>query len=291
VAYLGILPDLLFTRNQAPLKFGWLTTWWVDKTSDQRLAATMMLFTAMKRYSGRIAISSFTPDAKRVYDATKRFHECARFDPAYFIMAPPPAFRALSTATRWLSRAKNALMSNWKPRGRGLESEIVRSFDENLNSFINQWASDDHLARDSSYWHWIFRHPWVSTTDEDGATQERYEFLAFAKSFEQLPVVIRRHGTIIAFLVLTLRDGRLSLKTAYYDSGDTADVAAALGITFRDIKPWLFVSADDALNLAIRREMPFYFATRRKDPVRAYASFPLSLGTRPQFGIGDNVFT
>src|SRR4030095_3680046 len=78
VAYLGILPDRVFAPDGGPLKFGWLTTWWGDKRSDHRLAATMLLFTALRRYSNRIAVSSFTSDAKRIYDATKRFHECAR---------------------------------------------------------------------------------------------------------------------------------------------------------------------------------------------------------------------
>lgn len=291
VSYLGILPDLFFAAGEAPVKFGWLTTWWANKTSEHRSVATMMLFMAMKKYSGRIAISSFTPDAKRIYDATRRFHEFARFEPIYFVMALPPKVRILSAPTRLISQVKNRVLFGWKAKRRELETEVVRSFDQSLRSFINGWLNEDPFARDASYWQWVLNHPWVSTAKEDEAAQRRYEFSVFSRCFEQFPMVVRRHGTIIAFLILKLRDGWLSLMYALYDSNDRADVAAALRLMIIHINPSVFVSADDALTAAVRRGIPFYLMALRRDPVLAYASFPLSIGSRPQIGIGDNVFT
>jgi len=291
IAYLGILPDLHFTAGHAPLKFGWLTTWWVDKTSVHRQAAAMMLYMAMERSSGRIAISSFSRDAKRVYDATRRFQECARFERVFFVMALPPKFRALSSATRLLSHIKNKVLFGWKANCRELETEVVQSFDQNLSSFINRWLNEDPLERDVSYWQWVLKYPWLSTTEEDEAAQKRYGFSIFAQRFEQLPVVVRRDGAIIAFLILNFRDWRLSLMYALYDPNDRADIAAALRIIILHLNPWVFVSSDSVLNAAIRRGVPFYLAALRREPVLVYASFSLSLGPRPQVGIGDNVFT
>lgn len=291
IAYLGILPDLLFTEADVPVKFGWLTTWWVNKDSEHRLAATMMLFMALKKYSGRIAVSSFTPDAKRIYDATRRFDECGRFEPICLVMALPTKFRALSAATRLLSCAKNRVLFDWNAKCGELETEIVRSFDQDLQLFINKWFKEDPFGRDAAYWEWVLKYPWISNTEEDEAAQRRYEFSLYAKSFEQLPCVVRRNGTIIAFIFLKLHDGRLSLMYALYDPSDRADVAAALRITVVRINPWAFVSIDDALTASIRRGVPFYLAPLRRNPVLTYASFPLSLGSRPQIGIGDNIFT
>jgi hypothetical protein len=291
VAYLGILPDRFCAPDAGLLKFGWLTTWWVDKGSEHRLAATMLLFTALTRYSNRIAVSSFTPDAKRIYDATRRFHECARFEPVYFVLALPPSFRAAATLTRCLSRVKNAFITGWKLRHRGLKLETVTSFDDDLEAFIKNLVRDDPLDRDRSYWEWVLRHPWISTSAKDKADQQRYEFSLFSRIFKQIPLLVRRRGTTIAFLVLTLRDGRLSLKYAYYDPDDIADVAAALRTAVIRINPWLFVCADDAMNIALKSQLPFYLAARKRATVLAYAAFPLSLRSPIHFGIGDSVFT
>ena len=168
---------------------------------------------------------------------------------------------------------------------------MVDSFDEGLESFIKTWVVADPLARDRLNWAWILQSPWVSASAEDEAVQERYEFSVFAKDFRQIPMLVSRHSAIIAFLFLTLRDGRLCLKYAYYDPADIADVVAALQVAIKDINPWVFVSADTALNSALKRGFPFYLATRSKSSL-AYAprTFPLSVGSRPQFGIGDTIF-
>src|SRR5262249_42914811 len=155
--------------------------------------------------------------AKRVYDRSKRFHECARFEPVYFVMALPPSFRAASSLTRWLSMVRNnVVVSDGALRRRGLEIAMVSSFEASVETFISEWTRQDPLARDSSYWRWVFGYPWISTNGQDKVAQKRYAFSLFAGVFRQIPVVVRERGTVIACLVLTLRDWRLSLKYAWY---------------------------------------------------------------------------
>jgi hypothetical protein len=292
IAYLGILPDFLMTERKALVKFGWLTAWWVDKESENRLAGTMILFAAMKKYSDRIAGSCPSSDAKCVYDATKRFQQSAKFDRVCFLLALPPSFRVLSRLTKWVAGAKNRIIFGRKLQRRGLEIRTVDSLSEGLASFINTWALNDPLARDSSYWCWILEFPWLSASAEDEAAQKRYAFSVFAKDFRQIPMVVYRHCAIIAFLFMTLRDGRLSLKYAYYDSCDIADVAAALQAAIGDINPWLFISADTALNTELKRGFPFYFVRRSKSSaIYSAKAFPLSVGCRLQVGTGDSIFT
>lgn len=292
VAYVGILPDRLMSESQTSVKFGWLTTWWVDKGSENRLAATMVLFKAMKKYSNRIAASSPSIEAKRVYDATNRFQQCAQFDRSYFILALPPSVPVLSPITRWASGAKNRLIYRRKLRKHGLDIWAVDSLNGTLESFINKWAVGDPLARDSSYWRWVLAYPWMSPSSEDEATQKRYAFSAFAKDFKQIPILVRRRGAIVAFLAMTLRDGRLSLKYAYYNPGDIAIVTVALQAAVADVNPWLFISADAALSTALKQDFAFYLARQRKSSeIYATKVLPLSIGTRSQFGTGDSIFT
>jgi hypothetical protein len=292
VAYLGVLPDLLVAESQKPIRFGWLTTWWVDKESEHRLAAMKILFAAMKKYSNRIAVSSPSSEAARVYDGTRQFRVCARFDRSYFILALPPSFRVLSPLFRWVAGVKNRMIFGRKLHRRGLEIRTAISFGEDLTSFVNTWAVGDPLARDSSYWCWVLEFPWVSASAEDEAAQKRYACSVFAKDFRQIPMVVSRRDAIIAFLVMTLRDGRLSLQYAYYDSGDVADVSAALQTAIADINPWLFVCADTALNTSLKRDFPFYLARRSKSSeIYAAKVLPLSVGSRLQLGTGDIVFT
>lgn len=291
IAYAGILPDLLCLAGETPVKFGWITTWWMNKASEHRSAATIILFMAMKRYTGKVASSSFSADAKRIYDASRRFRECARFEVVWFVMAAPPIFGVLSTVSRWFSYAKNRVLLAFMAMPRYLQVEVVRDFDEETSVFINKWLEQDPLARDCSYWKWVLQYPWISTTDEDEFAKNRYEFSVFSKSFEQLAVVVRRHGRVIAFLVLTARERRLSLKHALYDPSDRTDVVVAMQRIIVDVNPWVFVSADEELNASIRQRVPFYLFVIKRAPILSYASFPLPLGPRPQFSIGDNIYT
>jgi hypothetical protein len=292
VAYLGILPDFVLTERQAKVKFGWLSTWWVDKQSQDRIAATMILFCAMKKYSDQIAVSSPSSDAKRVYDATKRFKQCVRFDRSCFIVALPPSIRAMSRLTKWGAGTKNRMIFGRKLQRRGLEIRTANSLDDGLTSFINTWTVGDPLAMDASYWCWVLEFPWLSASAEDEAAQKRYAFSVFAEDFRQIPMVVSRHGAIIAFLFMTLRDGRLCLKYAYYDSCEIADVTAALQAAIADINPWLFVCADGALSSSLERGFPFYLGRRSKtSEIYAAKGLPFSAGSRPQFGTGDIIFT
>ncbi|SRR6266550_2382409 len=293
VAYLGILPDWLIREHQAPMKFGWLTAWWVDKESDQRLAAMKIFFAAMKKYSNKLAASSPSSEAERVYDATRQFRQCARFDRSYYIIGLPSSFRILNRLTSWFARARNRMIFPRVLPNRGLEIQTVGELDGSIESFINTWAVGDLLGRDSSYWNWVLKFPWMSSSEEDEAVQKKYAFSVFAKGFRQVLLRVSREGAIIAFLVMTLRDGRLCLKHAYYDdSRDAADVAASIRAAIADINPWLFISADTALNTELERGFPFYFVRRSKSSaIYSAKALPLSVGCRLQLGTGDSIFT
>jgi len=292
VAYIGILPDLLRTASEADVKFGWLTTWWVDKQSDSRLAAAMVLFAAMKKYSHRLAAAAPSEDARRVYDATKRFRMAARFDRSYFIIALPPSFTRISPVVRWVVGAKNRLSVRGSLQRRGLDVETVDSLSGDLESFIDIQARRDPLGRDRMYWRWVLAFPWISSSVEDRACQRRYAFSAFAREFRQIAILVRRHGVIIGFMLMTLRDARLTLKAAYYEPGDVTDVARALQAAVAEINPWLFVSGDAALSTALQDGWPLYVAKRRKS-WELYTSENLSstLGPMAECEIGDSIFT
>jgi hypothetical protein len=293
VAYLGILPDLIMSDSLEPMKFGWLTAWWADKEGKSRTAATMVLLTAMRKYSNRVAASFPSRDAIRVYDATKQFQQCARFDLSYFVLALPRSFGVAGSFMGWVAGVKNSAISNRRKVGkRGLEIRTADSLDEGVAPFIDRWAATDPLRRDASCWSWILKFPWISASREDEAEQKRYAFSVFAKQFRQIPVLVMRRGAIIAFLVLTFRDGRLYLKYAYYDLNDVLDVAAALKVVIAEVNPWVFVSADPALNVALRKGFPFYLARRKKSAVVYSAKvLPSLVSSRPQFGVGDIIFT
>jgi hypothetical protein len=292
VAYIGILPDLVWDEAQQQMKFGWLTAWWVDKESDSRLAASVVLFTAMKRYAYRLAASSPSKDAIRVYEATRKFHECARFEQSYLIMALPPRFGVVSASLRRISSLINRLIAGPILLRRKLEIRMVDCLDEELSSFIDAKTHADPLNRDASYWRWILKSPWMSTAPEDRGVQDQYAFSLFAKSFRQIAIAVKRNGAIVAFVFATLRDGRLSVKYAVYDIAIIADVAVALQLVIAETRPWLFVCADMSLNFALRRGHLFCLL-RRSGASSAYATtmLPLSGAERLQYGIGDSAFT
>ncbi len=292
VAYIGILPDVLRNGHHEPMRFGWTTTWWVEAESAYKASASMILFAAMREYTNRIAGSNPSDEAERVWVATKLFRECVRFDRVYFILAPPPSIGFLSPPVRWMSGAKNRMIFNRKLRKCGLEIRTVDTFDEPFESFVNTRAVADPLGRDTAYWNWVLNFPWMSTSPEDEAAQKSYAFSVFAKDFRQIPLLVIRHGTVIAFLVMTLREGRLTLKYADYDPGDAADVASALQVAVADINPWLFICPDSELTTILKGLLPFYLARHKKSSaIYAAKELPLSIGRHPHWGTGDKIFT
>jgi len=292
IAYIGILPDVLRSNDQQTMRFGWTTTWWVETESTNKLSAAMVMFAALKKYPKRIAGSNPSKEAERAWVATKLFRECARFDRSYFIMAPPPSLRFFSPPIRWTIGAKNRMIFDRKLGKHGLEIRTVGAFDEPFESFVNTRAIRDPLARDTAYWNWVLNFPWLSTSPEDEAAQKSYAFSVFAKDFRQIPLLVFRHGAVIAFLVMTLREGRLTLKYADYDLCDTADVATALQVAVADINPWLFICPDSELSAMLKRLFPFYLARHSKSSaIYAVNGLPLSVGWHPHWGSGDKIFT
>jgi hypothetical protein len=291
IACLGILPDWLISEGQKPIKFGWVTAWWVDKESGHRLAAMKILFSAMKIYSNRLAASFPSEDAVRVYETTKQFQECLRLGREYFIIGLPASFGSLAASVRWIAGAKNRLISNRKLQNRGLEIRTVEALDESLESLLNTWAIGDPLGRDSSYWNWVMKFPWMSASAEDEAVQEKYVCSVFAKDFRQIFMRVSRHGTPIGFLVMTLRNGRLCLKYVYYNAGDVADVADSVQAAIADINPWLFISADTGINAMLNKGIPIHFTKLKKScSIYTAKALPLSVGCHQYLGTGDSIF-
>lgn len=292
VAYLGVLPDRVNDPSEGWIRFGWLTAWWADKESQQRLAAMKLLFAAMKRYGNRLAASSPASEAARAYVGSGRFEEHGRCGRSFFIVSLPPSWGRLSRAAQWVAGVKNHLISGRSLKRHGLQIQISDVFNEEMESFLNARAEKDVFGRDSAYWSWVLQYPWMSTTDEDQVAQKNYAFSVYAGDFRQIPMWVSRRGTMIAFLLMTLREGRLTLKHAYYDLADGGYVAAALRAAVADMNPWLFVCGDEGLEGRLRTGVPFHVARRvRHSVVYVGKVLPASPWLKPQPGTGDSVFT
>ncbi|HTS12546.1 MAG TPA: hypothetical protein VMH00_10545 [Candidatus Limnocylindrales bacterium] len=292
VAYLGILPDSVVIESREPVKFGWLTAWWADKRSEYRLAGMKVLVAAMKKYPNRLAASSPVTEAAQVYTGTRRFQNGGSLNSACFVIALPPSLPVLGNLSRWLAGRKNQLILGRQSAKRGLDIQIVQTLDGENESFINKRATEDPLRRDSSYWNWVLRFPWMSANSDDEVAQRSYAFSVFARDFKQIPMFIRRLGTIIAFLFMILREGRLVLKCAWYKPSDISDVAVALREAVADLNPWLFVCADADLCARLAGGVPFYTAKRmRTSAIYAANRLPLPPACRLQLGAGDSIFT
>jgi hypothetical protein len=292
VACLGVLPDQVKDPLQGPVRFGWLTAWWADKESEQRLAAMKLLFMAMKRYGNRLAASSPASAAASAYLNTGQFEERGRCDRLYFIISMPSSAALPGRVVRWAAGVKNRSLFGRSAVRRELGIQVADVFDTEMESFIDDQAREDPFGRDSLYWKWALRFPWMSSTDEDRVMQKRYTFSVFAGDFRQIPMFVSRKGRIIAFLVMTLRDLRLTLKHTYYDPADIADVTAAVRSVVAEINPWLFVCGDAGIDARLRSGFPFYLARKaRHSAIYATKTLPRLPWSRPQPGSGDSLFT
>ena len=140
VACLGVLPDQVKDPSQGRVKFGWLTAWWADKESEQRLAAMKLLFMAMKRYANRLAASSPASAAASAYLNTGQFEEHGRCDRTYFIISMSPSTGLPGRVVRSVAGVKNRWLYGRSAVRRELRVHIPDVFDAQMESFINHHA-------------------------------------------------------------------------------------------------------------------------------------------------------
>jgi hypothetical protein len=243
IGYLGILPDKIFIDN-ADHKLGWLTGWWVDPSAAARGVGVALLYKALNTYRERIGVSGGSKEARKVLHATQKFIALNplkgvdirfRFNAAKAHLRKSPGIKPL----RVFFKIADALLDEivevrgffWERRHsirRRLAFEYASPIDEEAGRFIERHHQHDLTRKGKADLNWIMACPWVVSAPQKDSAGRRYFFSSISARFFYLGVkVFAPDNGMVGFLMLKVRDDRMSVVYAHFEGRHTPSVAAA----------------------------------------------------------------
>lgn len=244
IGYLGILPDTIFANDTA-YKIGWLTSWWVDPGFKTTGVGAILLFRALGAYQQRLGVSGGSKEATIVLSASQKFIALKslrgldirlRFNTTKAIVRTHPAmgiFRALFKIFDTLADEIVHLRSFfWKRRNgilRRLTFEYISCIDEEADRFIQIHHRQDLTRRGKDDLDWIMNYPWVLSAPLKDSASRRYYFSSLSGRFMYLAVkVFERNNGMIGFLMLKVRDDRMSVVYSHFENRHASSIITAV---------------------------------------------------------------
>lgn len=193
VAYLGVVPDILFVEGMER-KFGWLSCWWADPSKKHLHAAGALYRRSFELYENAVAAASYTDDAGRIYEASKRFipfHDiprCAsllRMAAGTLLPARKPGLKRISGVLKFADAVINPFVAvrlhayrrALRRECARLRFECINAIDEEAEACILRNQGREFTRRGKKEFNWILRYPWVLPAPLRDENAERYSFL------------------------------------------------------------------------------------------------------------------
>ena len=243
VGYLGILPDKIFS-NDTIYKMGWLTSWWVDSSCATTGVGAILLFKALNAYDQYVGVSGSSREARKALHASQKFMALKplqgldirlRLNVTRDILRRLPALKIF----RGLFKIVDVMMDEvmdfrrffWQRRKnpcQRLTFEYISAIDEEADRFIQRHHQQDLTRKGKSDFNWIMNNPWLLSAPLKDAASKKYYFSSRADRFSYLGVKVFEHHTeMMGFLLLKVRNDRMSVVYSYFDNRHAASITAA----------------------------------------------------------------
>lgn len=244
VGYLGLLPDRVFAR-EANYRLGWLTGWWVDPHAAGTGIGAILLYKALSLYPDRVGVSGGSRQARKILKASQRFVALTplkglevriRIDATGTLLRRFPALRIGRAGLKVVDLVLDEVMSlkrlSWERRNRAsqrLTYEYIGSIDSETECFIETHQEHDIFRKDKAFLDWIMNCPWIISAPQKDCTASRFYFSSISARFAYLGVKVFEPGKgMVGFLLLSVRNDRVTLLLAYFAESDAPAVTAAL---------------------------------------------------------------
>ena len=229
VGHLGVLPDKIFV-NHGEQKIGWVTAWWADPNRKYAGVGLMLLMRALNLCGGRLGASGFSDDARKVYDATKRFavikdvqgvSGIARLNLCRLLRRRLPSLAKLRTVLKAVGAIVNMWIGIrqfwWRESHRLPDScriEYFTELDREADEFIQRHSSDGLTRRGARELNWIVNYPWIVCAPL--ARRSSFHFSAQVESYSVYRIKIYELGGLVAVLLLTVMEGHVTVPYCYH---------------------------------------------------------------------------
>jgi hypothetical protein len=244
IGYLGILPDKIFA-NDVVYKLGWLTSWWVDPSCATAGVGAVLLFKALNSYDQYIGVSGGSREARKALQASQKFMPLKplqgldirlRLNAATDIPRRFPVLKIFRGLFKifdvMLNEFVNLRSFLWQRRNnpcQGLTFEYIAAIDEEADRFIQRHHQHDLTRKEKSDLSWIMNNPWILSAPLKDTTSKRYYFSSRTDRFSYLGVKVFEHqAEMIGFLLLKMRDDRMSVVYSHFERRYAASITAVV---------------------------------------------------------------
>jgi hypothetical protein len=109
-----------------------------------------------------------------------------------------------------------------------LTFEYISSIDEETGRFIERHYRHDLTRKGKAELDWIMTYPWIVSAPQKDSASRRYFFSSISARFFYLGVKVFEQGNgMVGFLMLSVRNDRMSVVYSHFESRHAASIAAA----------------------------------------------------------------
>ncbi|MDR0206900.1 MAG: GNAT family N-acetyltransferase [Bacteroidales bacterium] len=301
--YVGVLPNYI-VENQVRNKTYWLSCFWVDEKYRKENVASLLFFSLIKRCGKQLIVSNFLPNLEKMYLSIGIFKPTFYKTGSQFFckscfhnILPVrfPKIRFIKPLLKFGDWIINVLLffrkMFFKPLNINSVIAVNSNFDDEFQAFLQLLNKNrNYIERFSAHFNWIIKYPWVLQGKQDKESK-RYFFSSKSEQFCYDSVKFYQNCELKAFLLLKIRDKKLTVSFIFSEDEMLDDVAAYILRKVRNEKLIMLTVFDDRISNKIRNHRIQYIFERLIK--RAYI-LPKTLNITPdifQEGDGDNVFT
>ncbi|MBE9467146.1 MAG: GNAT family N-acetyltransferase [Bacteroidetes bacterium] len=310
VGYRTILPDYFYQDNTKN-KIGWLSGSWVKPDRRRTGISTKLFKTVYKEWIGNLAYTNYAPVAKALFDKTSKFIKFKSIEGiraynrfCFADLLPPKSkfFFKIKSVLRFFDFILNLfcdiriiILNNFLSI-KNINFEYVTFIDDEINEFIKNKSEKEICRRSQNELNWIIKYPWIIEHAKKDDDNKRYHFSSTSKLFNNYNIKIYDNNKkLTAYLMLTVRDNRMSVPYCYYDNNINDIIKIIYKLMLKKHLSILTVYNNDIVEYLRNHSTPFLF---KKKLFRNYfitkglnSKFPENQLINFQDGDGDCAFT
>jgi len=304
LGYSSVLPDRIAFKGREE-KIYWPSSIWREESERKSALAITLLFKVFEQYKSRIFVTDLLPQFEKTYSKLRlfkpveteigtTFYRNLAF--SHIIKRRFPKLKYIIPVYSLLEKCFNFTLF----LGRKLTSKKIKTnfsiventvFDAEFDEFVKNYCIENQLIeRNSDYFNWILKYPWVVQGKPDNES-ERYYFSSVSKQFEYHSLKIYDKQKLIGFIFLKIRDKRLAVSFSYLDDVCSRDAVAYI-LKLANTKDLDVITVFDKklLSELIKKRTKYLFSKKTEKKYFFPRNFDIT-SSFFQEGDGDMVFT
>jgi len=231
VGYLGILPDVIYGNDQNPNRVGWLSCLWVSPNSRGQGISLELINHALMFWNNNILSADYVPFTKNIYDKTNSFESepftkiglrmYIKADLATILPPKKIVFSKIKPLLKLMDLGMNSILNLrlrfYQKNIADLTFEYPTQVDDEMEILIRAAHDKKQFRRSKAELNWILNNPWILSSNQKSALDNKYHFSSTSKSFEFKMVKVRNlDKELVAILIFSLNNRSLKLPYLFH---------------------------------------------------------------------------